>query len=64
MLRVEDESQFVCVRHARTTWRIAQDWTTGRPGWTAIARPAFLAAADHERYASLPFAAKARGAVA
>jgi glycosyltransferase involved in cell wall biosynthesis len=59
--RLDDESLFVCVRHDRNTWRIAQDWTTGRPGWTAVGRPEFVGTPDHDRYATLAGAVKRRG---
>ena len=51
--RLDDETSFVCVRHALNTWRILRDWTTATPGWTPVPAPDFLPAGDYERYVEL-----------
>jgi len=48
--RLDTEELFVCVRHGRNTWRIAQDWTSGRRGWTKIERPSFFTSSTFDRY--------------
>jgi glycosyltransferase involved in cell wall biosynthesis len=51
--RIDDDEQFVCVRHGRNTWRIVRDWSAEPGGWTAVERPAGLSETQFERYRAL-----------
>lgn len=41
MLRLADETLFVCVRHGANTWTIPRDWRTHPMAWERIAAPEF-----------------------
>ena len=50
---IVNDGIYICVRHGANSWRLRFDAIQGPPGWTEVANPNFLPAADLAFYRSL-----------